>query len=90
MMTMGAHVFPPDGWLDESPSSEMHEQQVRLRCALSGGIGRMKGGLMGSMVDDRSGRSGDAAVLIPVWRQQRCIYSSREAWTLGPRSGAVC
>lgn len=32
---------------------------------LSGGIGRMKGGLMGPMVGDRSGRSGDTIVPIP-------------------------
>lgn len=36
-----AQDFSPAGWLDESPSSEMHEQ-----ARLSGVIGRMKGGLM--------------------------------------------
>lgn len=32
---------------------------------LSGGLGRMKGGLMVPMVGDRSGRSGDTKVPIP-------------------------
>lgn len=60
IMTKEAHVSPPPpppaGWLDESPSSEMHEQ-VRLRCAF-------QAALMGPMVGDRSGRSGDTIVPI--------------------------